>query len=70
VKQRCVSTSTVEAEYIALSTSVKQQLWLQNALNELHIDIPAAALNTDNNGSIDLTNNPRISDKSKRIDIR
>ena len=45
----------------------KQQIWLQNALGEL-IDIPAA-LNTDNNGSIDLTNNPRISDKSKHIDI-
>jgi len=37
--------------------------------SELHIDIPAAALNADNNGSIDLTNNPRISDKSKHIDI-
>jgi len=63
VKQRCVSTSAVGAEYIALSTTAKQQLW--NTLNKLHIDISAAALNTDNNGSIDLTNNPRISDKSK-----
>jgi len=34
-----------EAEYIALSTTARQQLWLKNALNELHIDIPAAALN-------------------------
>jgi len=56
----------VEGEYIALSTTAKQQLWLQNALNELHIDISAAALQTDNNGTIDLTNNPRISDN---IDI-
>ena len=59
----------MEAEYIALSTTAKQQLWLQNALNELHIDISAAALQTDNNGTIDLTNNPCISDKSKHIDI-
>ena len=68
VKQRCVSTSTVEAEYIAISTTAKQQIWLQNALSELRIDIPAA-LSTNNNGSIDLTHNPRISDKSKHIDI-
>jgi len=42
VKQRCVSTSAVEAEYVTLSTTAKQQVWLQNALNELRIDIPAA----------------------------
>jgi len=59
----------VEAEYIVLSTTAKQQLWLQNALNELHIDLSAVALHTDNNGTINLTNNPRISDKSKHIDI-
>jgi len=53
-------------EYIALSTTPNQQLWLQSALNELHIDSLAAALNADNNGSIDLT---RISDRSKHIDI-
>jgi len=68
VKQWCVSTSTVEAKYIAVSTTAKHQIWLQNALSDLRIDIPAA-LSTDNNGSIDLTNNPRISDKSKHIDI-
>jgi len=69
VKQYCISTSIVEAEYIALSTTTKQQLWLQNALNELHIDLSATALHTDNNGTIDLTNNLRISNKSKYIDI-
>jgi len=67
-RQRNVSTSTVEAEYVALSTTAKQQIWLQNALQELRIDIPAA-LHTDNIRSIDLTNNPRISDKSKHIDV-
>jgi len=58
----------VEAEYIAFSTAEKQQIWLQNALGELRIDIPVA-LSTDKNGSIDLTNNPRISNKSKHIGI-
>jgi len=68
VKQRGVSTSTVEAEYIALSTTAKQHMWLQNALNELQISIPSA-LSTDNDGTIDLTENPRISDRSKHIDV-
>lgn len=68
VKQRCVSTSTVEAECIPLSTSSKQQIWLQNALKELHVDIPCS-ISADNDGSIDLSENPRISDKSKHIDV-
>ena len=55
----------MEAEYIAVFTTAKHQIWLQNALRDLRIDI-LAALNTDNNGSIDLPNNP---DKSKHIDI-
>lgn len=45
--------------------SAKQQIWLQNALRELSIkDIPSA-LSCDNVSSIDLSHNPRISDRSK-----
>ena len=39
VKQRCTVTSTVEAEYIALSTAAKQHMWLLHALDELRISI-------------------------------
>ena len=41
---------------------------MQIFFSELCIDI-LAALNTNNNGSIDLTHNLRISSKSKHIDI-
>ena len=34
-KQRCVATSTSEAEFLALSTAAKQQMWLQLALRDL-----------------------------------
>lgn len=66
-KQRCVATSTVEAEYIALSTTAKQHMSLQYVLNELGITIPTA-LSTGNQGTLDLAENPRISDRSKHID--
>jgi len=68
VKQRCTATSTVEAEYIALSTAAKHYMWLQHALGELRVRVPTA-LSTDNGGSIDLTTNPRISGRSKHIDV-
>jgi hypothetical protein len=69
VKQRCTATSTVEAEYIALSTAAKHHMWLQHALVELRLLHVPSALSTDNDGTIDLTLNPRISDRSKHIDV-
>jgi len=68
-KQKCVATSTVEAEYLALSFTSKQQLWLQSALKELGFSAIPSALSTDNEGTVDLVHNPRISDHSKHIDI-
>ena len=68
-KQRSVSTSTHEAEYMALCMAAKQHIWLRNALNELGLkDIPSA-LSCDNNGANDLAHNPRVGDLSKHIDI-
>ena len=68
-KQRSVATSSTEAEYMALAFSAKHQIWFQTALKELgYTDIPSA-LSTDNQGASDLTQNPRISDASKHIDI-
>jgi hypothetical protein len=69
VKQRCTATSTVEAEYIALSTAAKHHMWLQHALVELRLLHVPSALSTDNDGTIDLTLNPRISDRSKHINV-
>lgn len=46
-----ISTSTFEAEYITLSTTAKQHIWLQNALKVLTINIPTA-LSADNDGTI------------------
>jgi len=59
----------VEAEYISTSLAAKQQLWLQYALKELGFTSIPSALSTDGEGAVDLTQNPRISDRSKHIDI-
>jgi len=59
----------VEAEYILTYLAAKQQLWLQYALKELGFTSIPSALSTDGEGAVDLTQNPRISDCSKHIDI-
>jgi len=68
-KQKCVSTSTVEAEYISTTLAVRQQLWLPCALKELGFTSIPSALSTDGEGAVDLTQNPRISDRRKHIDM-
>jgi transposase InsO family protein len=69
-KQKSVSTSTAEAEYQALSLAAKQTIWTHNALNELTISpIPTPIVYCDNKAAIDIANNPKISDRSKHIDV-
>ena len=54
---------------MALSMACKQYLWLTGALKELQGLNFAAALACDNKGTVDLVYNPRISDRSKYIDV-
>ena len=71
-KQKSVSTSTTEAEYVALSEASKQAIWVSRLLKELH----APELISDN-GILTLTNNQGAlaiakgdnSSKTKHIDV-
>jgi hypothetical protein len=72
-RQQTVSTSTVEAEYIAITEAAKEALWLRNLLKELgfeNIVTEATVLHTDNQGAIRLAINPSTHQRTKHIDIR
>lgn len=74
-KQRSVSTSTTEAEYVALSTCAKQAVWLAQLLRDIGYaqylgDSPwTTNLRGDNQSSLALVRNPQIQERSKHIDI-
>jgi hypothetical protein len=68
-KQKSVSTSTMEAEYVALSKAAKHFLWLKIAIKDLRFPETPIALCCDNRSAIDLAENHRISELSKYIDI-
>lgn len=70
-KQRSVSTSTTEAEYMALSTAGKQAKWLNQLVTELGRNQKRNYVEvcTDSGSALDLVKAARLNDRSKHIDI-
>ena len=70
-KQRTISTSTTEAEYIALGHAARESVWIRRFLNELGIAEPigACTLHGDNETNIILTKNAESQAKTKHIDV-
>ncbi|SMY19984.1 unnamed protein product [Zymoseptoria tritici ST99CH_1A5] len=74
-RQKTVSTSSTEAEYIAASEACKEAVWLKGYLNEIARFAGtqkqgAIPLMIDNMSAIKLTKNPEFHGRTKHIDIR
>lgn len=69
-KQSTTATSTSHSEYMALSSSVKEAIWIRSLLKELHFEqkLPTI-IEQDNQSTIALANNPVHHQKSKHIEI-
>jgi hypothetical protein len=70
-KQRVVTLSSYEAEYIAATTAACQGVWLARLLSELKdAEIKVPVLRVDNKSTISLVKNSVHHDRSKQIDVR
>jgi hypothetical protein len=70
-RQATVASSTVEAEYVAVSEAARETVWLRGLLGELGISLKdATPLWCDNQGAIRLARNPGTHRRTKHIDIR
>jgi len=72
-RQNSVSTSTVEAEYMAVSAACKEAIWLRWFINDLGITkvtLPFISIGIDNEAAEGLTRNPLLHDRAKHIDIQ
>lgn len=70
-RQKCVSISTTEAEYVAASQAVKELVWLKRLLQEIvstKQEIPFFYM--DNESAMRLAKNPEYHKRTKHIDIR
>jgi len=70
-RQKTISNSSCEAEYIALSEASREALWLRQFLREVHLLKPGpSVLLCDNNGAKALSSDPTHHSRSKHIDVR
>ena len=71
VKQKCVSDSTMEVEYVAASEAAKEAVWLRNFLMDLDV-IPGLPkiiiIYCDNSGAVANSKEPRAHKASKHIE--
>jgi hypothetical protein len=68
--QKTVALSSTEAEYMSLSDTSRQLIWLKNLMKELGIELSPIPLFGDNQGSIFLSSNPVQEKRIKHMDLR
>ena len=69
-KQAVVALSSCEAEYVALSSTVCEAIWLRNLLESLnHPQEESTEIHVDNKSTIKLAKNPIQHGRSKHIHI-
>lgn len=71
-KQKCISTSTMEAEYVAMSTAAKEAAWVSSFVKELGLDVwikTPYAIWCDNRSAIDFARNRIERSRTKHIDV-
>ncbi|KMQ91779.1 integrase core domain protein [Lasius niger] len=70
-RQKMVTLSTTEAEYIAAATAAKEAIWLKRLLLDFGHDCTnASELHVDNQSAIRLARNPEFHKLTKHIDIK
>lgn len=70
-KQQTISTSTIEAKYIALGHAMQESIWIKRFLNELKMSDPinTCILYGDNETNIIFTKNAKSQTWTKHINI-
>jgi hypothetical protein len=70
-RQATVASSTIEAEYVAVSEAAREAVWLRGLLDKLGVaPKDPTPLWCDNQGAIRLARNPGMHRRTKHIAIR
>ncbi|KAM2111637.1 hypothetical protein ACFX1R_014233 [Malus domestica] len=70
-KQSIIASSSCEAEYVAVASTVCEAIWLRNLLKSVcHPQVESTVIHVDNMSAIKLAKNPVQHGRSKHIDTR
>nr|GFB45340.1 retrovirus-related Pol polyprotein from transposon TNT 1-94 [Tanacetum cinerariifolium] len=69
-KQNCVSISTVESEYVAVSSCCAQVLWMRTQLTDYGFFYDKVSIYCDAKSAIAISCNPVQHTRTKHIDVR
>lgn len=68
--QDCVTLSTAEAEYMAITDVMKEAIWLRNMYEDLTQDAQKLKILCDSQSAIYLTKDDMFHERIKQIDVR
>lgn len=70
-KQTCVSLSSTEAEFIALSDTCQEAIWLQRLLEDMHEGVQnPTTIFEDNQSCLKIIKEEKFSNRTKHIDTK
>ncbi|GFT73384.1 retrovirus-related Pol polyprotein from transposon TNT 1-94 [Trichonephila clavipes] len=71
-KQKSVSLSTMEAEYVSLTEAAKEFIWLKNVIDNksLNLELSENVMFCDNQATISFSKSPVENCRTKHIDVR
>jgi len=70
-KQNCIVLSSMEAEYVALTWALQEEIWLRNSLQQMEVPCPSSlVISTDKNGALSLASNDSSHGHAKHINIQ
>lgn len=69
-KQTCVTLSSTEAEFVALTEACKEEIWINKDSHEIKEEIGPVLLNEDNTAGIKMITNEKVSNRTKHMDVR
>ncbi|GJZ67538.1 retrovirus-related pol polyprotein from transposon TNT 1-94 [Tanacetum coccineum] len=69
-KQDCTAMSTAEAEYVVLSASCAQVMWMRTQLKDYGFDYNKIPLYCDSQSAIEISCNPVQHSRTKHINVR
>jgi hypothetical protein len=69
-KQKSVTLSSTEAEYVCLADATREAVWLQNLHCEIGVDITPMKIYGDNQSALAIAKNPQYHKRTKHFDIK